>query len=431
MMKQILQFLKIILLISLFLGCLREKPLYDGFPCKSDEDCNGLFCAKGICVTEACQQEGEARGCFSGGDGCARDGTNCEGLCKGGTQKCQSGMWGACVGQIIAKEEVCDGKDNDCNGKVDDLSFAQKTLCLPKPGKAYQGFLKCVKGRKVCEIEQEIVIGGDNSSFTLGSPKGDTDRKSNEGFSSATFNYLFSLGQTEVTQGQFREIMGYNPSKDPKKDQKPVNNVSWHEAAAYSVLLSKKNKLPSCFSCDPAPAKLSASERYEGTCITTPAASGEQELYVLACRGYRLPTEAEWFFAYYAQKLYSSFYNGTLQQNGSECQKDGALDQIAWYCSNSSQDIQLVKKKAPNRWLFHDMSGNVAEWVFDRYEEVFSGSMNNRTGPRKGSTHVVKGGSFKSPAEECRGAARAEKTPKTRSVEVGFRVARTIFKEEK
>jgi len=156
----------------------------------------------------------------------------------------------------------------------------------------------------------------------------------------ATIEKSFYIGRFEVTQGQWKKIMGTNPSVFQGKkvpddaNRHPVERVTWADVQKF---LAKLNQLE------------------KG-------------------RKYRLPTEAEWEYAARA----------------------GATEDIPWSKIRQSAQIGLrstsiVGQKAPNAWGLYDMLGNVWEWVEDYYnEKIFADSIS----PKSGSEHVLKGASF-------------------------------------
>ncbi len=208
-------------------------------------------------------------------------------------------------------------------------------------------------------------------SFQMGSPASEDGRDSGETQHRVTITRAFLMQATEVTQGQYRALMGKNPSHFAScGDDCPVEQVSWHDAVTYCNALSHKEGLPECYDGD----------RLKG----------------LDCKGYRLPTEAEWEYAARA---------------GSTGARYGELDAVAWYWSNSGKTTHTVGKKNPNAWGLYDMLGNVYEWCHDWKSGYPSGLATDPTGPRAGSIRVNRGGSWNSPARFVRAAFRSGYTP--------------------
>ena len=137
-----------------------------------------------------------------------------------------------------------------------------------------------------------------------------------------------------------------------------------------------------------------------------------------ACKGYRLPTEAEWEYAARAGTK-------TAYYNGDDVSK---LDQIAWYNEgwNDGSTHSVGKKKA-NSWSLYDMSGNVWEWCWDWYGSNYykSSPMKDPKGPDSGSARVLHGGSWRYSASYLRSAFRKYIGPGSRNF--SFRLVRSVF----
>ena len=131
----------------------------------------------------------------------------------------------------------------------------------------------------------------------------------------------------------------------------------------------------------------------------------------MTCKGYRLPTEAEWEYAARA---------------GTTGARYGELDKIAWYKSNSGSKTHAVGGKQPNKWGLHDMLGNVYEWTWDWYGPYSAGSQQDPVGPASGSHRVCRGCSWYRAARGCRAAGRSSYAPSRRLHSLGFRPARSV-----
>ncbi|MDR1899787.1 MAG: SUMF1/EgtB/PvdO family nonheme iron enzyme [Treponema sp.] len=201
----------------------------------------------------------------------------------------------------------------------------------------------------------------------------------------------FSMGKYEVTQKEWVEIMGSNPSKF-KGDTLPVERVSWFDAVEYCNRRSLKEGLT--------PA-------YRG--------SGDSVTCDFSASGYRLPTEAEWEYAAKGgNKDYMTFeYAGSNSPGG-----------VAWYADNSGNTTHPVGTKQPNSLGLYDMSGNVLEWCWDWYGSYPGSAQTDPAGAASGSYRVLRGGSWVHSAHILRSAIRSNNTPSNRDSSFGFRLVR-------
>jgi len=143
----------------------------------------------------------------------------------------------------------------------------------------------------------------------------------------------------------------------------------------------------------------------------------------LSQTGMRLPTEAEWEYAYRAGTT-TAFHGYTGQLSGTN--DDNLLGNIAWFTSNSNSQTRPVGGKLGNGFGLHDMAGNVWEWVNDWYGNYSAGAQTNPQGPSSGSYRVLRGGGWNGNSFGCRASDRYDGIGPTFSNNYfGFRVVRS------
>ncbi|MFQ5688455.1 MAG: formylglycine-generating enzyme family protein, partial [Candidatus Scalindua sp.] len=188
----------------------------------------------------------------------------------------------------------------------------------------------------------------------------------------------FYLGKAEVTQKQWTDMMGHNPSKFKCGDC-PVERVSWNSVQDFIKKLNKATGM-----------------------------------------NYRLPTEAEWEYA---------ARSGGGKEKWAWADKEFELDKYAWYYSNSARDgTHAVAGKEPNGLGLYDMMGNVWEWCSDLYDRDYyeNSPVKNPEGPSDGTTRVLRGGGWKSKPEHLRTVDRNDFVPTSKKfANIGFRLARS------
>ena len=138
--------------------------------------------------------------------------------------------------------------------------------------------------------------------------------------------------------------------------------------------------------------------------------------------GLRLPTEAEWEYAYRCGS-FTAFHSFPDRPNGTDA--DSLLGNIAWFDCNGGCHTQPVAGKAANGFGIYDMSGNVEEWCNDWYGDYSASNAIDPAGPGVGAYRVVRGGSWDDISLKCRSSARNNFDPDYRYSSIGFRVART------
>ena len=252
-------------------------------------------------------------------------------------------------------------------------------------------------------------------TYTMGSPKTETCREIGslmETEHKVTLTRSFEISTTEVTQAQFLSLMWFNPSKHTGCLDCPVEMVNWYEAAAYCNALSAQKGLTQCYAC-----------KGTGKDVTCAEAAAFSAGKVYDCPGYRLPTDAEWEYAYRAGTT-TSLYNGDLAKCS---EKDPNADKIAWHgkiCSES----QPGGKKLPNAWGLYDMAGNVREWCHDwMINDLGAAAAADPWGHATEKYYRInRGGSWWGMPYNLRAAHRFNKPPTYRCHGIGIRCARTI-----
>lgn len=230
-------------------------------------------------------------------------------------------------------------------------------------------------------------------TFRMGSPTNEVDRLDWEGpQTDVIISRGFWIGKYEVTQGEYLAVMENNPSffqgmRYGTDLNRPVENVSWHDAIKYCANLTERERLAG----------------------RVPANSV-----------YRLPTEAEWEYACRAWTSARFNYGDDPDYRN--------LTNYAWYQDNSGGQTHPVGQKLPNAWGLFDMHGNVWEWCEDRWgDNLPGGVVLDPKGPGSGEFRVFRGGSWRGRdqwpyARRCRSALRYRFYSELRSETLGFRV---------
>ena len=205
----------------------------------------------------------------------------------------------------------------------------------------------------------------------------DGENYSDEVAHRATLTKDFYIGRTEVTQAQWRAVMGSNPSNF-KGDDLPVEKETWNEAMEFCGKLNDSGKAPSGWK-------------------------------------FTLPTETQWEYA----------ARGGKKSKGYKYSGSNTIDEVAWYTSNSGSKTHPVGQKKANELGLYDMSGNVMEWCLDDWN-LDSSKLTaefSRGNDQGGSYCVIRGGSWRHIAGDCRSAYRDGFDPGYRFNFLGFRLA--------
>jgi formylglycine-generating enzyme required for sulfatase activity len=223
-----------------------------------------------------------------------------------------------------------------------------------------------------------------------------------------TLTHPFLMKQTEVTQAEWKTLMNSEPSANKGCPSCPVETITWFEAVDYCNKLSQQAGLEVCYDVQAGPTVL-WSKGY-------------------SCKGYRLPTSAEWEYAYRAGNQ-TELYSGQSIGNCA-CGPGTALDPIAWSCGNATKP-QPVGTKLPNAWGLYDMAGNVFEDVWDwipipNYKPSPEPQA-DPTGPSDGLQKEIRGGAANvSSIRDCASYRRQNSIPTVGSPSLGFRPVRTL-----
>ncbi len=279
-------------------------------------------------------------------------------------------------------------------------------------------------------------------SFFMGSPVDEPCRATNLSTPYETRHLVhltrkFEISITEVTQGEFQALMGYNPSYNNCGPDCPVEQVSWHEAAAYCNVLSQLKSYGQCYTdqgsgqpCDMIEPCVVPEVCIQGKCRQYIAASEylAPGLTIYNCPGFRLLTEAEWEYAYRAGTQ-TPYYNGdSVAALCTQCSSDSMASEIGWHCGNSSNTIHSVGLLPSNNWGLLDMAGNVYEWCHDYYQQNLGAAEVTDPVPGVESlSRIYRGGAYSSQPRMSRAAHRTGNVTWTKDIKVGFRCGRTIL----
>jgi len=218
--------------------------------------------------------------------------------------------------------------------------------------------------------------------FMMGSPPGEEWHRPDEVLHRVTLTKAFYMGATEVTQGQWKALMGKNPSFFTD-DALPVETVTWEMATEFCRKLSDKEQTQ-----------------------------------------YRLATEAEWEYACRAGTT-TPFYTGETI-SADQANYDGNRTYASGKKGVFRESTTEAGSLPPNPWGLYEMHGNVWEWCADWYGEYPKVKTRDPTGPANGDRTVFRGGCWINFPAVCRSANRAKVAPVSWNFHLGFRVVRIL-----
>lgn len=249
-------------------------------------------------------------------------------------------------------EHLIKEKLANCNSKEDFAKLAQQFL-----QKEFSDSFDSLKRRSNLQFSHEMIFVEEEKS---------EDDDENE----KKFN--FYMGEHPVTQKEYEEVMGENPSIFENCPENPVDSVSFYKAVIFCNKLSIKDGLIPCYSLN----GTKNPNNWEAI-PSTWEEIGKTSWIDLECdflaNGYRIPTTHEWFLA---------ANDGIANEMKTSYSGDSNFENVGWFSSNSGNSTQPVCQKNPNELGFYDMSGNINEWCWDRPDHCNSG------------VRYYKGGSF-------------------------------------
>lgn len=215
--------------------------------------------------------------------------------------------------------------------------------------------------------------------FTMGSSSKEKGRGDDEIQRTVTITKGFYLGAHHVTQEQWLEVMGNNPSEFKGQKNLPADSVSWNDTQGFLRKLQARDGKP-----------------------------------------YRLPAEAEWEYACRAGTTTAFAFGETLST-------DQANYNGQYTYGNGKEGLYRkqttpVGSFPPNAWGLYDMHGNVWQWCHDWHGGYQRGAVDDPKGPKNGKARVLRGGSWGSHPVFCRSANRNFSEPDGRTEFYGFRV---------
>lgn len=252
--------------------------------------------------------------------------------------------------------------------------------------------------------ENFVLIKG--GSFQMGSPDSEAWRSADEARHSATISDFY-MSKYELTQKEYEEITGNNPSNFSGENL-PVENISWLDAVAYCNARSEKDGLTPCYTID-----------------------GQNVSWDRSANGYRLPTEAEWEYACRAGTTTPFYMENSPSAEDANYYGHYPYEIEDNYFSQGNLEVKPgeyrqttipVDSFSENPYGLYNMHGNVSEWVWDYYGNYSVEEQSDLAGPTSGTLRVYRGGGWNDFAKNMRSAYRATLEQNKGSFNLGIRL---------
>lgn len=296
-----------------------------------------------------------------------------------------------------------------------DVSEIQNTEKTNTAEKEFEEIYDITSSENAVQTENTFPVVSDNlllikgGSFQMGSPENEPWRSDDEVRHSVAVSDFY-ISPYEVTQKEYAEIMGENPSNF-NGENLPVENVSWLDAVNFCNALSERNGLTPVYKIE------------DGSVSWDRSANG-----------YRLPTEAEWEYACRAGT--STPFNTENSPGAEEANYYGhypyeiennyfSQDNLDTKPGEYRQTTVAVDSFSPNKFGLYNMHGNVGEWVWDGYGDYDVQPRNDPVGSNIGDLRVYRGGGWNDFAKNMRSAYRAAISREQGSFNIGIRLVRS------
>lgn len=252
--------------------------------------------------------------------------------------------------------------------------------------------------------ENFVFIKG--GSFQMGSPESEAWRSADETQHTVTVSDFY-MSRYELTQKEYEEITGNNPSNFSGENL-PVENISWLDAVAYCNARSEKEGLTPVYIID-----------------------GQNVSWDRSANGYRLPTEAEWEYACRAGTTTPFYMENSPSAEDANYYGHYPYEIEDNYFSQGNLQVKPgeyrqttvpVDSFSENPYGLYNMHGNVSEWVWDYYGDYAADEQTDPAGPTSGTLRVYRGGGWNDFAKNMRSAYRATLEQNKGSFNLGIRL---------